>query len=57
MKTNFGIRNTETVFMEGPCRAYTMTNKGTLKFLNFRTPEKFAVIYLKFKQTGQIIWF
>ena len=24
----------------------------TLKFLNFRTPENFAVIYLKFKQRG-----
>ena len=25
----------------------------TVKFLNFGTPEKFAVIYLKFKQRGQ----
>ena len=25
----------------------------TVKFLNFRTPENFAVIYLKFKQRGQ----
>ena len=24
--------------------------------LNFRTPENFAVIYLKFKQRGQTIW-
>ena len=26
--------------------------KSTVKFLNFRTPENFAVIYLKFKQRG-----
>ena len=26
---------------------------STVKFLNFRTPEIFAVIYLKFKQRGQ----
>ena len=25
----------------------------TVKFLNFRTPENFSVIYLKFKQRGQ----
>ena len=25
----------------------------TVKFLNFRTPETFAVIYLKFKQKAQ----
>ena len=25
---------------------------GSVKFLNFRTPENFAVIYLKFKQRG-----
>ena len=28
---------------------------GTVKFLNFRTPESFAVIYLKFKQRSQIL--
>ena len=27
--------------------------KYTVKFLNFGTPEIFAIIYLKFKQTGQ----
>ena len=27
--------------------------KRTVKFLNFRTPEIFAVIYLKFKQRGR----
>ena len=27
----------------------------TVKFLNFRTPENFAVIYLNFKQRGQIL--
>ena len=27
----------------------------TLKFLNFRTPENYAVIYLKFKQRSQIL--
>ena len=26
---------------------------STVKFLNFRTPETFAVIYLKFKQRGR----
>ena len=26
---------------------------STVKFLNFQTPENFAVIYLKFKQRGQ----
>ena len=25
----------------------------TVKFLNFQTPENFAVIYLKFEQRGQ----
>ena len=28
---------------------------NAVKFLNFRMPENFAVIYLKFKQRGQII--
>ena len=28
-------------------------NKTTIKFLNFLTPENFAVIYLKFKGRGQ----
>ena len=27
----------------------------TVKFQNFRTPESFAVIYLKFKQRGQTL--
>ena len=27
----------------------------TVKFLNFRTPENFAVIYLKFKQKAQTL--
>ena len=27
----------------------------TVKFLNFRTPKNFAVIYLKFKQRGQTL--
>ena len=26
---------------------------NTIKFLNFRTPENFAVIYLKFNEKGQ----
>ena len=30
-----------------------VSSKATVKFLNFRTPENFAVIYLKFKQRGQ----
>ena len=28
---------------------------STVKFLNFGTPENFAVIYLKFKQRGQTL--
>ena len=28
---------------------------STVKFLNFRTPENFAVIYLNNKQRGQIL--
>ena len=31
------------------------TLTGTVKFLNFRTPEYFAVNYLKFKQRGQTL--
>ena len=27
----------------------------TVKFLNFRTPENFGLIYLKFKQKGQTL--
>ena len=27
----------------------------TVKFLNFKTPENFAVIYLKFKQRGKTL--
>ena len=30
-------------------------SKNTVKFQNFRTPEIFAVIYLKFKQRGQTL--
>ena len=30
-----------------------LQKQTTLKFLNFRTPENFAVIYLKFKKIGQ----
>ena len=30
------------------------TLKSTVKFLNFRTPENFAVIYLKFKQMPKL---
>ena len=32
-----------------------VTTAFTIKFLNFRTPENFAVIYLKFKQRSQIL--
>ena len=28
----------------------------TVKFLNFQTPENFAVIYLKFKHTTGYLW-
>ena len=30
-----------------------LNNMYTVKFLNFRMPENFAVIYLKFKKRGQ----
>ena len=30
-------------------------SKGTVKFLNFGTPETFTVIYLKFKKRGQTL--
>ena len=30
-------------------------NKITVKFLNFRTPENFAVVCLDFKQTDQTL--
>ena len=33
------------------------TNYSTVKFLNFRTPDNFAVIYLKFKKRGQTFWY
>ena len=31
------------------------TEHSTVKFLNFRTPENFAVINIKFKQRGQTV--
>ena len=31
------------------------TTSSTVKFQNLRTPENFAVIYLKFKQRGQTL--
>ena len=34
---------------------YSSMALGTVKFLNFGTPEIFAVIYLKFKQRGQTL--
>ena len=33
----------------------SVPRRDTVKFLNFRTPENFAVIYLKFKQRGQTL--
>ena len=33
----------------------THAEAATVKFLYFRTPENFAVIYLKFKQRGQTL--
>ena len=30
-------------------------NQHTVKFLNFRMPKNFAVIYLKFKERGQTL--
>ena len=33
------------------------TKGTTVKFQNFRTPENFAVIYLKFKQIGKTLGF
>ena len=34
----------------------TFVTMATVKFLNFGTPEIFAVIYLKFKQRGQTVY-
>ena len=44
---------------EHDCPIHTVTfppflsSGNTVKFLNFQTPENFAVIYLKFKQRGK----
>ena len=48
------------VLLSLPLLSYPHTGEvtsPTVKFLNFRTPENFAVIYLKFKQRGQTLWF
>ena len=37
-------------------RLFEHKSCNTVKLLNFRTPENFAVIYLKFKQRGQSLW-
>ena len=34
---------------------WNRVSRFTVKFLNFGTPEIFAVIYLKFKQRGQTL--
>ena len=36
-------------------RKHAGVQKNTVKFLNFRTPVNFVVIYLKFKQGSQIL--
>ena len=47
--TNYDEHNESAVALSCSTKLYT------LKFLNFRTPENFAVIYLKFKQRGQTL--
>ena len=42
------------------CQMHTVAKHAkvkhnTVKFLNFRTPENFAVFYLKFKQRGKTL--
>ena len=41
--------------LEGMRKYHISAFVGTVKFLNFGTPEIFAVIYLKFKQRGQTL--
>ena len=39
--------------LSNPPKKFRGTTLNSVKFLNFGTPEIFAVIYLKFKQRGQ----
>ena len=50
-KTCLQRRSTRT----DPNQAAEPQKLATVKFLNFGTPEIFAVIYLKFKQRGQTL--
>ena len=45
----FVLKSKRLLVMTGTC------NYHNVKFLNFRTPENFAVICLKFKQRGQTL--
>ena len=60
-ETPFGTGIADDVFMNGDGstekgeKAEEDTGVYTVKFLNFRMPENFAVIYLKFKQRGQTL--
>ena len=49
-KTSYGDGKSSTVIF-----LQIFFFKLFVKFLNFRTPRNFAVIYLKFKQRGQIL--
>ena len=45
-----------SIFLESTIASHTVSIKViTVKFLNFRMPENFAVIHLKLKQRGQTI--
>ena len=44
-----------TADVTGRQRVKPFKTPFTVKFLNFRTPENFAVINLKFKQRGQTL--
>ena len=45
----------DTLVQNCHARANNAVSIVTIKFLNFRTPENFVAIYLKFKQRGQIL--
>ena len=54
----FGARsNVYHPCISSPMSLWLRCTKDTIKFLNFRMPENFAVIYLKFKQRAQTLGF
>ena len=56
VKVHLRTRSGNVNIIESKARVYHIlisAIKHTVKFLNFRTPENFAVIYLKLKQRGK----